>query len=172
MNSSTTRLRSDVTHRWSQAHNHVGLWTVVVRANSLGLFWDVKKKSCMTACRSITHVVNLGSHPATLWCRLSLAAYLVHIYLYLPIMTVYDRVLHVKSDEKKWHRHRSWHRFAKIDQPNYRSASTFLLEYWCRLWIWLVHVAFWNPRWKKKCEKTLSQLHIVYFSFESKYKYM
>ena len=42
----------------------------------------------MTACRSITHVVNLGSHPAALWRRLSLVAYLVHVYLYLPIMTV------------------------------------------------------------------------------------
>ena len=124
----------------------------------------------MTACRSITHVANLGSHPATLWRRLSLAAYLAHVYHYLPIMIAYDRVLHVKSDEKKWHRNPSRRRFAKIDQPNYRSASTLLLEYWCRLWIRLV--AFWNPRWKKKCEKTLSQLHIVYFSFESKYKNM
>ena len=26
--------------------------------------------------------------------------YLVHVYLYLPIMIAYDRVLHVKSDEK------------------------------------------------------------------------
>ena len=125
----------------------------------------------MTACRSITHVVNLGSHPATLWRRLSLAAYLVHVYLYLPIMTAYDHVLHVKSDEKKWHRNPSRHRFAKIDQPNYRSASMFLLEYWCRL----------GPKMQtlntvgsilKKCEKTLSQLHIVYFSLESKCKYM
>ena len=73
-------------------------WVVRI---SLGLFWDVKKKSCVTACRSITLVVNLGSHPATLWRRLSLAAYLVHVYLYLPIMTAYDHVLHVKSDEKK-----------------------------------------------------------------------
>ena len=119
------------------------------------------KKSCVTACRSITQVLNLGSHPATLWRRLSLAAYLVHVYHYLLIITAYDCVLHVKSDENKWHRNPSRRRFAKIDQPNYRSASTFLLEYWCRLWIRLV--AFWNPRWKKKCEKTLSQLHIVYF---------
>ena len=57
----------------------------------------------MTACRSITHVVNLGSHPATLWRRLPLAVdlVLVHVYLDLPIMTAYDRVLHVKNDEKK-----------------------------------------------------------------------
>ena len=108
-------------------------WVVHISLAWLGLFWDVKKKSCVTACRSITHVVNLGSHPATLWRRLSLAAYLVHVYLYLPIMTAYDHVLHVKSDEKKWHRNPSRRRFAKIDQPNYRSASTFLLEYWCRL---------------------------------------
>ena len=121
----------------------------------------------MTACRSITHVVNLGSHPATLWRRLSLAAYLVHVYHYLPIMTA---CCMLKVMEKKWHRNPSRRRFAKIDQPNYRSASTFLLEYWCRLWIRLV--AFWNPGWKKKCEKILSQLHIVYFSFESKCKYM
>ena len=84
----------------------------------------------------------------------------------LPLFTDYDRLWpRVKSDEKKkkkWHRKPSRRRFAKIDQPNHRSASTFLLEYWCRLWIRLV--AFWNPRWKRKCEKTLSQLHIVYFS--------
>ena len=49
---------------------------------------------------------------------------------------------------KKWHSNPSQHRFAKIDQPNHRSASTFLLEYWCRLWIRLV--AFWNPRWKRR----------------------
>ena len=28
-------------------------------------------------------------------------SYLAHVYLYLPIMTAYDHVLHVKSDEKK-----------------------------------------------------------------------
>ena len=145
--------------------NHAGLWTVGSPYFTRPILrcW---KKSCETACRSITHVVNLGSHPATLWRRLSLAAYLVHVYHYLPIMTAYHRVLHVKSDENKWHRNPSRRRFAKTDQPNYRSASTFLLKYWCRLWIRLV--AFWNPRWKKKCEKTLSQLHIVFFSFESK----
>ena len=27
-------------------------------------------------------------------------SYLAHVYLYLPIMTAYDHVLHVKSDEK------------------------------------------------------------------------
>ena len=30
----------------------------------------------------------------------SLVAYLVHVYLYLPIMIACDRVLHVKRDEK------------------------------------------------------------------------
>ena len=101
MNSSATRLRSDVTHRWSRAHNHAGLWTVGSPYEFTRPILRCLKKSCVTACRSITHVVNLERHPATLWRRLSLAAYLVHIYLYLPIMTAYDHVLHVKSDEKK-----------------------------------------------------------------------
>ena len=100
----------------------------------------MSKKSCVTTCHSITHVVNLGSCPATLWRRLSLVAYLVHVYLYLPIMTACCMLKMIK----KWHRNASRHRFAKIDQPNHRSASMFLLEYWCRLWIRLV--AFWNAR--------------------------
>ena len=46
----------------------VGKW--VVHTNSLP--WDVKNKSCETACHSITHVVKLGSRPATcdVVCRL------------------------------------------------------------------------------------------------------
>ena len=135
---------------------------------SLRLFWDVKKKSCVTACRSITHVVNLGSHPTTLWRRLSLAAYVVHVYLYLPIMTAYDHVLHVKSDEKKWHRNPSRRKFAKIDQPNYRSASTFLLEYWCRLGPKMQTLntvgSILKSKMKEKMrEDSVATLHCVFF---------
>ena len=102
-------------------------------------------------------------------CRLQLISYMfTFIYRLWPLTTACCMLKVMKK--KKWQRNPSRRRFAKIDQPNYRSASTLLLEYWCRLWIRLV--AFWNPGWKKKCEKTLSQLHIVYFSLESKCKYM
>ena len=89
------------------------------------------KKLCVTDCRSITHFINPGSHPTTLWRCLSLVAYLIHVYLYLLIMTACC-MLEV-TRKTKWHRNPSRRRFAKIDQPNHRSASMFLLEYWWRL---------------------------------------
>ena len=62
---------------------------------------------------------------------------------------------------KQWHRNSSRRRFAKIDQPNHRSATTFLLEYWCRLWIRLV--AFLKSKMKEKMREDCRNFTLCIF---------
>ena len=106
------------------------------------------KKSCVTACHSITHVVNLGSRPATHWCRLSLIAYIVDVYIY-------------------W----SWPRAARYEPTEYLrscvSDENIMIQepQICNL---LRLVAF--SRQKKLDERIKARLHIAYFSFSSKCK--